>query len=163
MNPALIARLATALAGFFNNGTAQIRNAANQSLVSIGLASNAMQGGSWINSRTGAVGTAGNGDQAPHHLLLRDDGDSGELTVPIGQETTLWAAGQTVTDGDVRTHNGANFQATIAHTTGATDEPGVGANWRDRWRVVAGLLGPATLDPGDTFTIGSFNIRPYSY
>lgn len=46
---------------------------------------------------------------------------------------TAWALSQSLSLGDLRSHGGFVYSCKQAHTSTASDEPGVGANWEDYW------------------------------
>ncbi len=46
-----------------------------------------------------------------------------------------WALAIEVDQYDQWYHSGVTYEAKVAHTAAATDEPGVGANWETYWRV----------------------------
>lgn len=50
--------------------------------------------------------------------------------------TTAWITAGALALGDVRVNAGHVFRVTDAHTADAAHEPGVGADWDDRWSVV---------------------------
>jgi len=74
-------------------------------------------------------------------------------TVPDWQSGG-WSAGVAYSEGAALLHNGSSYQvlAGAEHTSTATDEPGVGANWQTVWRVIA-----SSGSDGDGFTGGSYD------
>jgi hypothetical protein len=48
---------------------------------------------------------------------------------------TAWSSGVAVAAGDVHSHGDVTYRCIDAHTTGASTEPGVGADWADYWAV----------------------------
>ena len=49
---------------------------------------------------------------------------------------TAWATATAYAQSDLVTHNGNVYIATSGHTSGASTEPGVGADWGDYWDLV---------------------------
>jgi len=84
-------------------------------------------------------------------------GATGGITDWTGQwqTATAYTANQSVSN------NGSSYAAIDNHTSGATDEPGVGANWEDHWQLLAeqGTAGIGTTgwtdDSATTWTYAS--------
>ena len=54
-----------------------------------------------------------------------------------------WASSTAYSENDTIEHNGSGYVCTVAHTSGASTEPGVGASWTDKWDLfVEGLPEP---------------------
>lgn len=51
-----------------------------------------------------------------------------------------WATTTAYTVGDLRSNGGVNYYCTAAHTSGATTEPGAGANWQTVWYALSGTV-----------------------
>jgi hypothetical protein len=51
-----------------------------------------------------------------------------------------WVTATAYTVGDLRSNGGVTYYATTAHTSGATTEPGVGANWATVWYALTGTI-----------------------
>lgn len=60
-------------------------------------------------------------------------GDPGGVTAWRGTWTTATA----YTTGQAVTRNGTSFVARTNHTSGAGNEPGIGATWEDNWQVLS--------------------------
>lgn len=48
-----------------------------------------------------------------------------------------WVTATAYTVHDALLHNGASYRCILAHTSGATSEPGVGGTWTTYWKAVA--------------------------
>jgi hypothetical protein len=48
-----------------------------------------------------------------------------------------WTTATSYSVSDAVSHNGSSYAARQAHTSGASTEPGVGANWQDYWMLLA--------------------------
>ena len=54
-----------------------------------------------------------------------------------------WASSTAYSENDTIEHNGSGYVCTVAHTSGASTEPGVGASWATNWDLfVEGLPEP---------------------
>jgi len=54
-----------------------------------------------------------------------------------------WASSTAYSENDTIEHNGSGYVCTVAHTSGASTEPGVGASWTDKWDLfVEGMPEP---------------------
>jgi hypothetical protein len=54
-----------------------------------------------------------------------------------------WATSTAYSENDTIEHNGSGYVCTVAHTSGASTEPGVGASWTDKWDLfVEGMPEP---------------------
>lgn len=60
--------------------------------------------------------------------------------VVIVTGVAAWLTATAYTAGDVRSDGGVNYYCTTAHTSGATTEPGVGANWATMWYALTGVV-----------------------
>jgi hypothetical protein len=59
---------------------------------------------------------------------------------PAGGVTTWtggWQGGTTYNEGDAVSNNGSSYVSIVNHISGATSEPGVGANWEDFWQLLS--------------------------
>ncbi len=63
-------------------------------------------------------------------------GDAGGVTEWLGQ----WATSTVYTIGQAVSNDGIAYVAIADHTSGATSEPGVGANWEDFWMLLVDQL-----------------------
>lgn len=75
-------------------------------------------------------------------------GEAGGITAFEGQWTTATA----YSEADAVSNNGSSYAARTDHTSGATSEPGVGANWEDDWMLLSegGAGGSMTTEIAQT-------------
>lgn len=53
---------------------------------------------------------------------------------------TAWATATAYVAGDIRSNGGVNYYCFLAHTSGASDEPGVGGSWTTYWHAMTGSI-----------------------
>jgi hypothetical protein len=63
--------------------------------------------------------------------------DGGRLVV---SGVTAWLIATAYVVGDLRSDGGVTYYCTVAHTSGATTEPGVGTAWQSNWYAFAGVI-----------------------
>jgi hypothetical protein len=63
---------------------------------------------------------------------------NGGVVVVTG--VAAWVTATAYALGDIRSNGGVNYYATAAHTSGATTQPGVGANWSAVWYALTGSV-----------------------
>lgn len=51
-----------------------------------------------------------------------------------------WATATAYTAGAVRSNGGTNYVCILAHTSGSSTEPGVGASWQTNWYALTGAI-----------------------
>lgn len=69
------------------------------------------------------------------YLRIHQDGGVLVVSGVVGWVTaTLYAV------GDLRSIGGVTYYATLAHTSGGTTEPGVGASWQTAWYALSGTV-----------------------
>lgn len=60
--------------------------------------------------------------------------------VTLGSTPSAWATATAYGVKDLVSNGGVNYYCYTAHTSGASDEPGVGANWQDFWHALTGTV-----------------------
>jgi len=82
------------------------------------------------------------------HVLELTDGTT-TINLTSGATTTAWATSTGYTAGNHVANDNAYYVCTANHTSGATTEPGTGANWLSYWALVAAftpMYAPNTPD-----------------
>lgn len=108
-----------------------------------------------VTGATGPTGTTGNtgatGPTGPTGVTgaTGPTGATGATGVAGGSTTFVgnWALTTGYSEADQVTHNGSSYSCILAHTSSATDEPGVGVNTATYWQLAAqkgatGATGP---------------------
>jgi len=80
--------------------------------------------------------------------------DGGQILLP--STPAGWVTATAYTQGDHSANGGTNYYCHAAHTSSATDEPGVGANWADYWHALEGSIVEIPTDylEAELFDIG---------
>lgn len=68
------------------------------------------------------------------HEYMRVIRNGGQVV--LSATPSAWATSTAYTAGDHVANGGSNYYCHTGHTSGATDEPGVGANWADYWHLL---------------------------
>ncbi len=83
------------------------------------------------------------------------DGAPGGITAWTGQ----WLTATAYTTNQSVSNNGSSYAAIDNHTSGATSEPGVGANWEDHWQLLAaaesGAIAESLIDAKGDLIVGT--------
>lgn len=69
----------------------------------------------------------------PGQLLFLQGVQTDTITIWQAADATAWATSTSYSIGDIRSNGGNVYACSAAHTSGASNEPGVGANWEDNW------------------------------
>lgn len=133
-----------------NNGSSYVATSDHTS----GASTEPGVGGSWTTvwqlsaskgdtGATGSTGATGATGPAGSNGSDGNDGADGNSIEPVGSWTTSTA----YTELDLATNNGSSYVCSLAHTSSASDEPGVGGSWATYWQLSA--------EKGDTGATGS--------
>ncbi len=78
-------------------------------------------------------------------LLARIRAIQGQSTVwliprPAGQANGGWATGKSYAVGTLVDNKSLTYRCSVAHTSSATSEPGIGSDWQNKWVAVIEYL-----------------------
>ena len=122
----------------------------------------------WTNSTMGPPSGIGANDvtadpefyDETRSVVNFDTGYLGKATGTPWSTSTSYSVGDIVSNSDSGIYAGRtiNYRAIAAHTSGASTEPGVGANWRDDWEWAALYWLRIGVANRDTFTDSTLGI-----